>query len=261
MGAVIDVNAFGASLTGVGSLQATVAATGDTLVVRNFNPGTRAFLCDLANKHATAGIVRVRSPYLADDVNALRFRTLASDPSGLMPDEVNQPLHAQDTLIVESTGGAGAEQCAGILTNWYENPGVPGRCISYQEANTRVAAVMCTEVPVTTGAAGQWGTALLSTGSGILKANQDYAVLGFVLDVACAAVGILGLDTGNMRAGMPGSTDRFRTREHFLLMSRRYELDFVPVVNAANAGGTQISAIDNTAALAVNVGVVLGLLA
>jgi hypothetical protein len=260
MPAVIDCNAFTGSLTGVATFTAVAPVSGDTLQVRNFNPGTRAFLVEAGNKHATAGILRVRSPYLLDDVNAIRARTLAADPTNLLPDEVQQPLHAQDQLIVESTGGASAETVAGVLVNWYEAVGVQGRCISYDEANSRVSGIMVNEVAVTGLAAPNWGSTLLSAGTGVLKANQDYAILGYILDVPCTAIGILGLDTGSFRVGATGSTDRFRTREHFMLMARRTQLDYVPVINAANAPGTQVQVIDSAGATAVNVGLVMGLL-
>lgn len=254
----LDLVSATASLTGTTTFGALVPVAGDTLAVRNYNTGTKAYLINAWRKGATAGIIRVRSPYLHDIQNGIRMRVLAADPTPIVPYDVNQPLHAQDTLIFESTGGAAAEQESGCILNWYENPGVVGRYLSWEEANTRTNAIVSTEVPVTGGAAATWGSALLSSGTGVLDANQDYAVLGYGLDVACTAIGISGLDTANLRAGGPGLTNHYETWDFFLRTARIAEIAAVPVINAANAGGTQVWVVDSAGATAVNVNLILG---
>lgn len=256
----LDLVSATASLTGVGTFGALLPVSGDTLSVRNYDPGTKAYLLNAWRKGATAGMIRVRSPYLHDFVNGIRSRVLAADPSPIVPYDVNQPLHAQDTLTFESTGGAAAEQESGCLLNWYESPGVVGRYLTYAEANARVTRIVTNEVAVTGGAAATWGSALLSSGTGVLDANQDYAVLGYNLDVPCTAVGVSGIDTANLRAGGPGFTTRIESRDFFLRISRLTELACVPVINAANATGTNVWVVDSAGATAVNVDLVLGFL-
>jgi hypothetical protein len=254
----LDLVSGTASLTGVSTFGALVPVAGDTFAVRNYTPGTKAYLLNAWRKGATAGMIRVRSPYLHDIQNGIRSRVLAADPTPITPYDVNQPLHAQDTLIFESTGGAAAEQESGCLLNWYENPGVVGRYITWEEANARVNALVSTEVAVTGGAVAVWGSALLSAGTGVLDANTDYAVLGYNLDVACTAIGVSGLDTANMRAGGPGLTNHFETYDFFLRLARLAQIAAVPVINAANAGGTQVWVVDSAGATAVNVNLILG---
>lgn len=258
MPGALDLNSATASLTGTTTFGALAAVSGDTLVVRNYVPGTRAFLLNFGRKGATAGMARLRSPYLHDFVNGIRSRVLAADGTQQLAYENLQKLYAQDTLTFESTGGASAEQESGWLLNFYENPGIIARNISYQEALSRVNAIVTNENAVTGGASAVWGSALLSAGTGVLDANTDYAVLGYNLDVACTAIGISGIDTGNLRAGGPGTTTRQITQTWFLDLARLTGLDCVPVVNAANAGGTNVWVVDSAGATAVNVDLILG---
>lgn len=254
----LDLESATASLTGVAAFGALAAVAGDTLTVRSLNPQQKAVLLDFGCKHATAGMVRVRSPYLHDDVNGIRARTLAADASGLTGLEDMQDLRAQDTLIVESTGGAAAEQVSYWQLVYYsELAGGPSKYLHAAELKARGAETVTNEVAVTGGAAATWGSALLSAGTGILKADAEYAVLGYVLDVPCTAVGLYGPDTGNFRAGGPGLTTRQFTRNWFADISRITGLPAIPVLNAQNAPGTQVQVIDSAGATAVNVDLIL----
>jgi hypothetical protein len=246
------------SLTGTGTFSALAAVAGDTLQVRSLDQRSDALLLDFGCKHATAGQVRVRSPYFHDDINGIRARTLAADASGLTGFGDVQKLRAQDTLIVESTGGASAEQVSYWQLAYYgEIAGGPSRYITAAELRARGEEAVTNEIAVTGGASAVWGSALLSAGTGVLKANAEYAVLGYVLDVACTAVAILGPDTGNFQAGGPGITTRQFTRNWFVDLSEAIGKPTIPVINAQNAGGTQVKVVDSAGATAVNVDLVL----
>ena len=254
----LDLNSATASLTGVATFGALAAVAGDTLVVRSLSPQQEAVLVDFGCKHATAGMIRVRSPFLHDDVNGIRSRTLAADPSGVMGIENNQTLRAQDTLIVESTGGAAAEQVSYWQLAYYgQIAGGPSKYITADELDARGLYTVTNEIAVTGLAGALWGSTLLSAGTGILKADTEYAVVGYELDVACTAFGILGPDTGNFRAGGPGVTTRQFTRDWFYWLSRYLARPCIPVINAQNAGGTNIQVIDSAGATAVNVDLIL----
>jgi hypothetical protein len=255
---ILDLNSATASLTGVAAFGALAAVTGDTLVVRNFDANTEAVLLGFGRKGITAGMARIRSPYFADDIQGIRGRVLAADASSIIDEQGDQNLHAQDTLIFESTGGAAAEQESGWVQNWYASPGMSQTTLlTSAEATQRAVEVIGTEVPVVGGAVATWGAALLNTGTGVLKANANYAVLGYVLDVACTAIALLGPDTGNFNAGGPGLTTKQFTRNYFAYMSDRSGLPCIPVINSANAGGTQVKVVDSGGATAVNVNLIL----
>jgi hypothetical protein len=252
----LDLNAATASITtALPTFTNMPACLGDTLTVRSLGSNQKATLIDFGVQGSAANVARVRSPFLHDDVQGIRSRYLAADASGLTGNQPNQALRGQDTLIVESSGTGAALQYVAWLLTYYDNlDGPSSRYITAHELLARSLEETATEVTTTSGAvAGQWGTALLSTGSGIWKANQEYAVYGYELDVACAAVGLLGPDTGNFRAGGPGILTRQFTRNWFFDLSAITGLPCIPVINAQNITGTQVSVNHFTAATVVNV--------
>jgi hypothetical protein len=256
----LDLEAATASVTtAYPTFTALAACTGDTLTVRSLSQAQKAMLIDFGMFGAAGEVVRVRSPYLHDDVNGIRSRFLAADPSGLTGWEPSQTLRAQDTLIVEGTGsGSAAQYVYWQLVYYSDLNGGPSTYITQHELESRMIEETSTEVAVTSSAtAGQWGSALLSTGTGIWKANQQYAVFGYELDVACAAVGLYGPDTGNFRAGGPGVLTRQFTRNWFIDLAENTGLPTIPVINAQNLAGTQVQVVHYTASTAVNVNLLL----
>lgn len=252
----LDLEAATASITtALPTFTNMPACTGDTLTIRTLNQSQRAELIDFGFFGAAGNVGRVRSPYLHDDVQGIRSRYLAGDASGLTGFNPSQLLRAQDTLIVESSGTGAAAQYVYWQLVWYADlAGGPSTYISADELESRAIEETSTEVPTTSSAtAGQWGSALLSTGTGVLKANAQYAIFGYELDVACAAFGIYGPDTGNFRAGGPGITTRQFTRNWFYELSKRTGYPCIPVFNAQNATGTQVQVNHYTASTAVNV--------
>jgi len=247
-----------ASLTGVAAFGGLVATAPDTLTVRNLGGETPGRLVGFGRKGATAGSVRLRSPYLHDPTNGIRGRVLAADPTSVLDYDGYQLLRPQDTLILESTGGAAAEQESGWMLNYYPRlVGRDGRYITSKELAARRVELVTNEVAVTTGAAGVWGSAALSAGTGEIKADADYAVIGWVTDVACTAVGISAPETGNFRTGGPGVTTKNFTRSFFEDMGDNMGVPAVPVFNGSNLASVVVWAVDNTAALVVNVDLVL----
>lgn len=262
MSGYLDMNAATASLTGVGTFGALLAVGSDTLTVRTLGDDKSARLVGFGAKHATAGMARLRSPFLHDPTNGIRARTLAADGSSLLDEYALQRLRGQDPITFEATGGAGAEQVSGWMQVYYPAlGGGPSLFIGEAELRSRAVEYVTNEVAVTGGAGATWGSTLLSAGTGELKANEVYAVVGYVLDVAVTAVAILGPDTGQFKAGGPGVTTRQFTRNYFANLSRKTGLPLIPCFNAQNASGTSIYAVDSGGATAVNVDLVLARLA
>jgi hypothetical protein len=256
----LDLQGASASITSSTAFTGLAAMSGDTLTVRTVSTSQKADLIDFGFYAAAGAAGRVRSPYLHDDVQGIRSRYLAADASGLTGNKELQALRAQDTLTVESLGTGSAAECTYWQLVYYSDlAGGPSTYISAAEAKSRMAEENTTEVPTTSSAtAGQWGSALLSTGTGILKANAEYAVLGYELDVACTAWGLYGPDTGNFRCGGPGITTRQFTRNWFMDLSEDTGFACIPVFNSQNAGGTNVQVAHYTASTAVNVNLILG---
>jgi hypothetical protein len=172
-----------------------------------------------------------------------------------MGDVVNQPLYPQDVLTVELQGG-GAETDVLCYMNYYEDlPGTDARLFRWEEISSRVKNAVTIEVTTTTSAtAGDYGGAVaINSTFDTLKANVDYAILGYKTNVNCAQVALRGPDTGNLRAGGPGSTQLLETRDWFRVMSLWNNLPMIPVINAANKGATLVDAVHTTASTAVTI--------
>lgn len=238
---------------------ALTADTGNTFAVRAFSPATPAFLEDVWAHEATPGIIRVRSPRMHDNVQGLRLRVPLVTAVALMPDEAKQVLYPQDQLVVEITGG-GAETDVAVLQVYYSDlPGTSARLALWEQVAPRILSILTNEVAVAGAATvGDWsGGTPLNTTFDLLKANVDYAVLGYEVSASVAAVALSGPDTGNLRVGGPGTTDPLETRDYFVRQSRAMGTPHIPIINAANKGATLAFQVSASASATTNVAFVL----
>ena len=237
------------------ALTAVTFATGDSGTVKAFNPASKAWLMEMWALEATAGVVRIRSPRLHDNVQNLRYTTITATPQPLMGDVANQPLYPQDVLIAELQGGGAETDCMAFLNYYQDLPGTDARLFTWEEIAPRVRNALSVEVVTTTSAiAGDYGGAVaINSSFDLLKANVDYAVLGYVTNVNCCSVGLRGPDTGNLRVGGPGSTQRLETRQWFRDLALWNGVPTIPVINAANKGATLVDANHTTASTAVTI--------
>lgn len=234
----------GATLTGV------TINTGNSLTVRSFNDPASAWLDALWTQGATAGAIRIRSAKLHDFVQGIRFVNVAGVSRNLIPDELAQRLFSQDTLTVEVSGGGAETDVAAFLAYYEDAGGLDARVASWDQVLPRIVNILTNEVVVTAPAtAGDWsaGTAINATND-LLKANTDYAILGYQTLGAVAAVGIQGSDTSNLRTGGPGTTESIETRDWFLSMGKATGRPYIPIINSANKGATLVSVCNATAA-------------
>lgn len=254
MGLGLDTVVTSAVNPGAGPTAFTTAASGDSLTVRNFVLTDYARLIGLARRGATSGFIRVRSPLLHDNVRGYMFTT-GETPSLLgVPAEVAQPLIAQDTLIAEGSGGA-AETDLGILAIFYSNiVGTAARLHMRGDFASTIKTLKPITVAVTSSATiGAWTDTVITTTEDLTHANTDYAVLGYVTNVALGWVAIKGIDVGNLRAGGPGSINVEDTSNYFVWQSFLHNLPLIPVFNSANKGGTFVSVVDSAASTAATI--------
>jgi hypothetical protein len=173
----------------------------------------------------------------------------------LLPEEAQQVLMPQDTLVISQSGGGAETDVFGMLIRYGDLPGIQARLYSWEEVKPRIKQLHAFPVsvagPVT---AGDWsaGVAINSTVD-VLVANTDYAILGYVVDTECAAVAISGSDTGHLKVGGPGPLTQDECRAFFVDQSRRSGVGHIPVFNSANRAGTQVFVSKSTAAGTVNV--------
>jgi hypothetical protein len=232
--------------------EANMAAVDDgSLTVRSFPSGSPAYLLNLWGQQATAGYTEVKSPRLHDNVRGIRARIGATTPYAELPIETRQLVYAQDTLTVANLGGNSEVDDAGLLFYYSDIPGLDARLSTWDQVLARLVNVLTVDLTMTAPAtAGHWGAGVAlsaSSGADLLKANTDYAILGYATDTACTSVAIKGPDTGNVRAGGPGTVDPRHTRGFFVDLSKALGLPAIPVINSANKDATNVAQANNAA--------------
>lgn len=219
---------------------------GNSLSIRNAALEKRIYLLEAWAKNQAAGVLRIRSPKLHDNVQGLRFDVVASEVDALMGVGFKQLLFAQDTLIVEQTGSAvaGDIEMGGLLVYYDDLPGQDARFISYADMQKKGMNELTVENTLATGVAGGYsGEEAINAEFDLLKANTDYALVGYLVDAECGSVRWRGVDFGNLGIGGPGNdTDKWQTREWFSRFSRILDTPLIPVFNSANKAGLLLDA-------------------
>jgi hypothetical protein len=243
------------------TITAVPAGQGSTFTVRGTSVSTTQQLVGLSRGGATKGIVRVRSPYLSDNVQGIRFAAAAAQQDDLLSAVGPQQLIAQDTLTVEVTGG-GSEYDGALLSTYYDNLAgaspilkMPGDISGQADFNTTWeinAAAPATE--------GNWANTIITNLYDVSKANSYYAVLGYIVDTPVLGVALNGADTSNFNIGGPGVTEPKFTKAYFADFSMRLGKPCIPVFNTANKGNTNIAVVDVAASTTVNVTLVVAIM-
>jgi len=249
--------------TTVGSaLAAGVMATGDSAQIRNHPQSAEArLLAAYYDSVTNSEVWRVRSPLLHDNVQGIRFFPDEDPIARLLPPYGLQRLHPQDELTFEFTTAAATGKALGALLIYYSQlPGAAARLFNPGDVLGLVKNVKPVIVSIASGAntAGIWFDEAINADEDLLHANTDYAVLGITTDLGVAAIAIKGIDTGNLRVGVPGTTRGEVNAGYFVDLSMATGLPCIPVINSANAGSTFVSIISSAATGAIlNAGVIL----
>jgi hypothetical protein len=234
---------------------------GNSATVRNADLSSIVSLVQTWARNNVAGIWRIRSPKLHDNVQGDRFRIPATDPGPLITPGTWQRLVPQDTLTLELTGSAvgGQIEQAFMLIYYSDLPGNAARFIDWNELSKRTVNVWTTEIAVTPGVAGGFsGQVAINSTFDNFKANTDYALVGYQVDAQCGAVRFTGPDFSNLGLGGPGmNTQRWWTAQWFIWLSEELGIPLIPVFNAANKFGTLVDVAANQAGGAVNVTAIL----
>ena len=236
---------------------ALTMATGNTLTVRNCPFEKMVKLLTFWADNQGAGIFRVRSPKMHDNVQGIRSRITVANTAPRMPRGPAQRLYAQDTLTADLSGSATAgdiETAAMLL--WYEDlPGAAARLITPADVLARGVQDVTVENALATGTAGGYsGEAALNATFDLLKANTDYALVGYNVDAECACVRWRGTDSGNLGIGGPGAVALHElTAAWFWDLAMKLNLPLIPVFNSANKAGILVDAAQDENGTDVNV--------
>jgi hypothetical protein len=246
------------SVTGVGAtFTAWTVNAGNSLAIRSAPLTSNVWLMEKwAYNDTAAGVLRIRSPRLHDNVQGIRTRIVNNDTepllSGLADWGWRQKLVPQDILIAEQTG-SGANIDTGHLLVYYENlPGISARFIDNPTLIANGVNRIGQEVSVTTTAASAayTGQVAINVTNDNFKANTDYALLGAMVDTRVGCVRIQGADVGNLGIGIPGEpTQRHLMSNYFQRLSDIYSVPLIPVFNSANKTAILVDATGHTAAI------------
>jgi hypothetical protein len=231
------------------TVTALTMGSGNSSTVRNAPLDSKISLLSAWADNQTAGVLRIKSPRLHDNVQGMRFGVVASEPQPVFPLGMSQKLISQDSLDLGLSGSATAGDIeSACMLIYYDNlPGIESRLITAAEAKERAIHIVTVENSLATGTAGGYsGEEALNVEYDLLKANTDYAILGFIVSAECAAVRYRGSDLGNLGVGGPGNdNDQEMTSNWFLTLSEKTGLPLVPVFNSANVDALLIDAVQD----------------
>jgi len=252
MGRALEVVAGFATNPGA-TLTTLTPSTGQSFTVRGTDITKGTWLLTHWAFNATAGEMRVRSPRLHDFFSGIRNRVTAafSMPVHSAPDTASyaQRLYAQDQLTVEISGGGAELDCGALLIGYEDLGGVAGRFIDNPTLQKIGLNETTVEVTVTAVATGNFGGAVaINSSIDNLIANTDYAIRGGLVDTRGTAVGITGVDFGNLRVGFPAEPSlRNLTEGWFLHLAQVFQGAWIPVFNSANKTQTTVDVETNGA--------------
>jgi hypothetical protein len=228
-------------------------STGTSFTVRGTDATKPAWLLSSWAFNASVGESRIRSTKLHDFQQGIRNRVTAAFSGPMFPGHTNgsfaQRLYSQDLLTTELTGGGAELDTMALLIAYDDLQGIAGRFIDQATLKKLGLNAVTIEVTVTAVATGNFGGAVaINSTNDNLIANTDYAVLGGMTDTRGCAVGITGVDFGNLRVGFPCEpTIRDETQNWFEQLSLAFNAPYIPVFNSANKTATTIDVQTNGA--------------
>jgi hypothetical protein len=223
---------------------AMTPGAGNSFTVRSLPGATDVRLLQVWADVQGAGTFRLTSPNLHDNVQGIRFDTVVGDVVPLMPWGSSQRLLPQDTLVPRISGSAtaGDIESACLLVHYGGATRSDTNYVSWSEIVNRIENLVNVENTLALGTGGGWtGEEAIDAEFDLLKANTEYALLGYMADAECAAVRYRGADVGNYGVGGPGEPGiRHITKDWFISLSDSIGQPLIPVFNAANKSGILI---------------------
>src|SRR5215211_1202937 len=243
------LNFFKQNIAGTAN-EALAPGTGDSATFFNVPQGSQAYLAEVwaVNNANTMDLSLVASRF-HDQQSGIVYKV--PDGGLLAPAErstllsapgIDQPIFPSDVLTVQVDGVSGDDVNVTLVMYYRDIPGISSRLAYYATVMQGAGNQVGIRSTLTAGA-GQWGASVaLNASDNRLQANRDYAILGFTAEAPLAAVGITGVDLGNLRAGGPVLADGGHDGSLFLDYARSYNAALIPVINSNNAGATLLQA-------------------
>jgi hypothetical protein len=248
LGAALDL--VSASVTAAAAGGAAMAAVaGDSLAVRNAPFDAKPQLLTMWIKSQTSGFAQITHPSGHDQVRDIRVRHVAAANLPLFAPGLSEPLEPQE--LISATLGAGAVagdiELLHALMYYPTLPGIEARFIGVDELINRASVQVTVEDTTTATAGGAYsGSRALNAASDLLRANTDFAILGAHIGALAGALTIRGVDTGNLRVGIPAMAGRpDLTGQWFVFLTEQFGLPLIPVINSANKAAVFIENVQD----------------
>lgn len=242
MGKALELISFQATAPGAGAAMAAVA--GNSLTLRD----SRApiWLVAFWQRRQVSGFTRLTSPLLHDAVVGIQ----CTGPIGVSLSLRNslQRLFTQDAVTAFGSGSATAgdiEQSC-FLAAYEDLPGVNANLIDESELIRRGEEIYSWANTLALGTAGGYsGSEAVNTEQDQFKANQEYAIMGYEVSVAAAAVRWVSSDFGNLGVGGPSgaASEGVITHNWFVDLSNRSGMPLIPVFNSSNKALTLVDGL------------------
>lgn len=236
----LDTVSFTVTAPGAAGV-AMAPVVGDSANVRNSAMGTMARIVAMWTKAQAVGFTQVTFPSGNDQTRNIRYRNVANTPINMFERGGFTPVQPQETLALTQAGSAvaGDVELAHMLIAYDDLPGVASRLIDVGTLEQRFVRKVTVEDTVTATVASTYsGARALNAASDLLRANTDYAVIGASIGIAGGVLTLRGVDTGNLRVGVPCQAlandlgvNWFRT------LSEWFAAPMIPVINSANKAG------------------------
>lgn len=261
MGLCIDTvltDVHNAATTAVGLTTATVTGSGDSLSVRSFDSPDWAKLEAIYLQGSGTRQVRVLSPRMHDNVTGLTFESPESPTQFVLPQEVGEPMYSSDTLVVQANAAASSDTVAALALYYSNVKGIDAALLTWAQVKASMIRLKTVEVAVTSSATiGAWQDTVITTTENQLKADYQYALLGFESSAALCTMGIKGPATGNLRICAPATTETLDITRYFVEMGNMHGTPHIPVFKANDRANTFVSVAANTASATADIYMVL----
>jgi len=272
MGLAIEtIVGYVTSGTGSTTFDALTNNSNQSYTVRSYPDGSSAYLEDCwGSTSAAQWLWSIKSPRLHDDVKGILMAvnsytntgsTAIFNPNGNLPGYLTQKLYSTDVLSVTANATTSTNKFVGVMNVRYDNlGGVNARLVDWNTIKPMIVNLVGIEVqPQASATVGLFGSGVaLNSVDSRLKANTDYAWLGYTSSIPVSAIVMNGVDIGNLYYGGPGAYDSSSTGDFFVAQSVRYGTPHIAVINSNNQGGTYVYCADITASTHPNVTLYFG---
>lgn len=227
---------------------AAAAVVGDSLIIQNNRGNASPEILTLWGMQQASGFQQVAFPSGHDTTRGYRYGVELGDTYARLPRGMSIPVQAQEQLTVTVSGSAtaGDVELGCSLIHYPDLPGVDARTLSWAQLQSRFEKMTTVFATISGTAAGYTGAELINAESDLLLANRDYALLGGSTTVDCAAVTIIGPDTGFARMAFPGADNTADlSADFFCDLARVHNRALIPVLNSGNRNSTFVGILQD----------------